>query len=166
MGRATEETIQAQRAERRAMTEADLESVLAIEATCYAHPWSRGNFGDSLRQQHVAWLLLTPEAQALAYCIAMPAPDEWHLLNLSVAPPWQGQGLARRLLEDLLDHAAQLGAGRMLLEVRASNLRAQKLYLAAGFREIGRRRGYYPAWRGQREDALVWAKPLGGANAL
>jgi [ribosomal protein S18]-alanine N-acetyltransferase len=166
MGTATEDAIQAAQAERRAMTEADLDSVLAIEATCYAHPWSRGNFRDSLRQQHVAWLLQTSAAQALAYCIAMPAPGEWHLLNLSVAPPWQGRGLARRLLEDLLDHANQQGAGRLLLEVRASNLRAQKLYVAAGFSEIGRRRGYYPAWRGQREDALVWAKPLGGSNAL
>jgi ribosomal-protein-alanine N-acetyltransferase len=43
----------------------------------------------------------------------------------------------------------------MLLEVRPSNTRALEIYERYGFKHIGRRKGYYPAANGQREDALV-----------
>jgi [ribosomal protein S18]-alanine N-acetyltransferase len=43
----------------------------------------------------------------------------------------------------------------VLLEVRPSNERALAVYRRYGYREIGRRKGYYPAHAGQREDAIV-----------
>jgi ribosomal-protein-alanine N-acetyltransferase len=93
------------------------------------------------------------------------AVGEAHILNLCVAPAWQGEGLGRRLLERLLGVARQHHADTAYLEVRMSNDKAIALYESVGFREIGRRRGYYPHQVG-REDALVYAKTLGRIAAV
>ena len=84
----------------------------------------------------------------------MIAAGEAHLLNLSVAAPWQRRGIGREVLNFVLKLARDYGAGRILLEVRPSNDAALALYAAAGFTEIAMRRGYYPAGDG-REDAIV-----------
>ena len=82
------------------LSEARLDAVLAIEQTAYAQPWSRGNFADSLRAGYQAQLLLADDA-ILGYFIAMKGVDEVHLLNITVAPAWQGQGWGRVLLDAL-----------------------------------------------------------------
>ena len=162
----------------RDMTVADLDEVHAIEQRAYGFPWSRGNFTDSLAASHVARVLLaagparrrTPsETALLGYCLAMPGVDEMHLLNITVVPEHPGRGHARQLLADLLQACAVRSAQALWLEVRDSNQRAQHLYQAAGFVAVGRRRGYYPAGHGQREDALVMRlslKPMGVGDGL
>ncbi len=142
------------------MTVADLDKVLAVEAGAYSHPWTRGNFIDSLAAGHWAELQCDAQGALQAYFVAMPAVDELHLLNLTVSPAWQGQGLAHRLLDHLGQRGRAAGLDRLLLEVRQSNARAQALYLRRGFVEIGVRKAYYPAPAGRREDAIVMALPL------
>jgi ribosomal-protein-alanine N-acetyltransferase len=141
------------------MAEADLDAVMAIEATAYAYPWTRGNFADSLRAGYTG-VLLRVQGELLGYYMAMKGVDEMHLLNLTVAPAHQGQGLGACLLEALADRSRDLGAQWLWLEVRASNEGAQRLYLRQGFRRVGLRKGYYPAARGRREDAIVMSRPL------
>jgi ribosomal-protein-alanine N-acetyltransferase len=85
----------------------------------------------------------------------MYAVDEAHLLDVAVAAERQGEGIGRWLLDKATSRAREQGMQSMLLEVRPSNERAQQVYLRYGFTEIGRRRGYYPAQEGQREDAIV-----------
>ena len=145
----------------RPMTTADLEAVLAVEASAYSHPWTRGNFIDSLAAAHWAELQHDDDGALRAYYVAMPAVDELHLLNLTVAPTWQGRGHARALLDHLCGRARQSAIQRVLLEVRPSNQRAQHLYRQQGFQTVGLRKGYYPAWQGQREDAIVMSLALG-----
>ncbi len=142
-----------------AMTPAHLDQVLAIEAAAYPHPWTRGNFEDSLRAGYEARLLLDDGA-IVGYFVAMKGVDEVHLLNITVAPPFQRQGLARLLLEALALWARQQGAQWLWLEVRVSNERAQQVYLRYGFQRVGQRKGYYPAGRGAREDAIVMSLQL------
>jgi len=140
------------------MTDADLDAVAAAESRIYAFPWTRGNFADSLAAGHGAWLALE-NGEMVGYAVTMPAPEETHLLNISVLPErWRG-GTGSALLAMLFDLARQGGAGRMLLEVRAGNVAALAFYRHHGFVEIGRRRGYYPAHEG-REDAIVMAREL------
>jgi ribosomal-protein-alanine N-acetyltransferase len=136
------------------MTAADLDEVYALELTVYPHPWSRGNFADSLNAGYHAWVL-RDHGELAGYFLLMAAVDEAHLLNVSVAANRQGQGLGLYLLDKVAACARGLGAGSVLLEVRPSNLRALKIYLRYGFVEIGRRKAYYPAHNGQREDAIV-----------
>lgn len=142
----------------RHMAEADLDAVMAAEERIYPFPWTRGNFLDSLRGGHDAWLACE-EGALVAYAVTMPVVDETHLLNISVVPERQGCGHGSALLAHLLDVARASGASRMLLEVRASNSGGQRLYVRRGFAEIGRRKGYYPAHDG-REDAIVMAREL------
>ena len=140
------------------MTEARLDEVLAIEKRAYGHPWSRGNFADSLRSGYQAQLLCAGPT-LLGYFVAMKGVDEVHLLNITVAPAYQGQGWGRVLLDALALWSRGQGAQWLWLEVRTSNLRAQQVYERYGFRRVGERRNYYPA-DGGREDAIVMSYPL------
>lgn len=136
-----------------AMREKDLAEVLAIENAIYTHPWTRGNFADSLQAgyQCRTW---RSGSELLGYFILMVAAGEGHLLNLSVAAAHQRGGHGSRLLREAMQMARGRGALHVFLEVRPSNLGAKALYERFGFRQVALRPGYYPA-QGGREDALV-----------
>ena len=140
------------------MRESDLEEVMAIERAIYSHPWTRGNFVDSLNAGYECRCLRLG-AELLGYFVVMVAAQEAHLLNLSIDAGHQRRGLGSGLLRDAADLARRLGARNVFLEVRPSNRGAQALYTRFGFRKIGTRRGYYPAQAG-REDAIVLTLPL------
>ncbi len=140
------------------MQPGDIDAIMAIEEMIYPFPWTRGNFTDSLASGYSAWVCLL-EGAMVGYAVMMPAVDEAHLLNISIAADRQRAGLGGELLEFLFATARAAGATRMLLEVRPSNASGGGLYRRYGFREIGRRRGYYPA-HGGREDALVMERAL------
>jgi ribosomal-protein-alanine N-acetyltransferase len=140
------------------MREIDLEEVMAIERAIYSHPWTRGNFVDSLNAGYECRCLRLG-AELLGYFVVMVAAQEAHLLNLSIDAGHQRRGLGSGLLRDAADLARRLGARNVFLEVRPSNRGAQALYTRFGFRKIGTRRGYYPAQAG-REDAIVLTLPL------
>jgi ribosomal-protein-alanine N-acetyltransferase len=135
------------------MCEVDLAGVMAIEDAIYSHPWTRGNFADSLVAGYECrtWRLA---ADLIGYFVLMVAAGEAHLLNLSIAPAWQRKGHGSLLLREAAGIARARGARGIFLEVRPSNAGAQALYTRFGFRRIAVRRGYYPAHSG-REDALV-----------
>jgi ribosomal-protein-alanine N-acetyltransferase len=131
---------------------------MAVENAIYTHPWTRGNFADSLRAGYECRVLrLGPEL--LGYFVLMVAAAEGHLLNLSIAAAHQRAGHGAWLLVHAAELARKLGARSLFLEVRPSNRGAQALYTRFGFRKVAVRRGYYPAHTG-REDALVLALPL------
>lgn len=142
----------------RPMTEADLDAIMAIEPHIYSHPWTRGNFVDSLASGYSAWVLLD-DAKIIGYSLMMLVLDEAHLLNLSIAKAYQKRGLGRLLLEHMIASARQHGAANMFLEVRPSNISAIALYENIGFNEMAIRRGYYPAHNG-REDAVLMGLAL------
>jgi ribosomal-protein-alanine N-acetyltransferase len=141
------------------LSEARLEAVVAIEQQAYEHPWTRGNFMDSLRAGYQAQLLVAGP-QLLGYFVAMKGVDEVHLLNLTVAPEMQGQGWGRVMLDALAQWSRGQGAQWLWLEVRASNQRAQLVYTRHGYRKVGERRGYYPDGLARREDAVVMSLKL------
>jgi ribosomal-protein-alanine N-acetyltransferase len=140
---------------REAMTVADVDAVMVIEANVYEFPWTRGNFIDSLAAGYAAHVLRDAGGTLCAYCVAMPGVQEMHLLNLTVAAAWQHRGLARGLLDALVQHSRAAGASFIWLEVRESNQHARDVYRRYGFEPAGWRRGYYPAAAGKREDACV-----------
>ena len=141
-----------------AMREADLPEVLAIESAIYTHPWTLGNFADSLRAGYDCWAYRI-NGELAGYFILMAAAGEAHLLNLSVAARHQRRGHGSALLGEAVALARRRGAHNVFLEVRPSNRAAQDLYTRFGFRKIAVRRDYYPAPFG-REDALVFSLAL------
>lgn len=149
----------------RPMRPSDLDAVMAAEVLCYPHPWTRGNFVDSLASGYEAEVALADDGTLVGYRVAMVGVDEMHLLNLTVHPDWQGHGHARALLQRLEDDCRRLTLSTLWLEVRPSNPRARDLYARWGFREVGLRRGYYPAAHGRREDAIVMSRQVPGVAA-
>jgi len=158
-----------------AMTPDWLDSVVRVEQSAYIHPWTIGHFTDALKSGYEMQMLLagpSPEPNSaqsdrlLGYFVAMKGVDEVHLLNITVAPPHQRQGLARVMLDALAIWARGHGAQWLWLEVRVSNAGAKAIYEHYGFREVGVRRNYYPEGGnavGQpptREDASVMSFAL------
>jgi [ribosomal protein S18]-alanine N-acetyltransferase len=136
----------------------DLDAIMQIEPTIYSHPWTRGNFADSLNSGYSAWIL-EEHKEMIGYALMMRVLDEAHLLNLSIAKAQQKRGLGRYLLEHMIMIAKTHKAANMFLEVRTSNISAIALYENMGFCEISVRRGYYPA-EGGREDAVLMGLAL------
>jgi ribosomal-protein-alanine N-acetyltransferase len=155
------------------MAAADLDSVLAIEAVSHIHPWTQGNFSDSLAAGHWAYCVrpqLTDTVKGSyldpnilwAYCILFPAVDELHLLNITVSPKLRRLGIGVKMMNAIEGVAAQQNMPQIILEVRPSNEAALHLYQSLGYEQIGLRKNYYPvdAVNGLREDALVLAKSI------
>jgi [ribosomal protein S18]-alanine N-acetyltransferase len=147
------------------MTVADLPEVCAIENTIYDFPWTKGNFIDSLTSGYSGAIvriagekdLNLPRSSVIAYSMTMKLPYEVHLLNLSVAKPFQSKGIGTAYLHTLIKEVRSQGGEAMLLEVRPSNFAAIKLYKSLGFSHVGIRKGYYPSLNNEREDALVFS---------
>lgn len=137
------------------MQPTDVDEVYALECSVFPHPWSRANFAESLASGYDAWTARDEDGVLAGYYLLMYAVDEAHLLDVAVAGKRQRRGLGRHLLDRIGARAREQGMGSVLLEVRPSNERALDVYRRYGYREIGRRRGYYPAHGGQREDAIV-----------
>jgi ribosomal-protein-alanine N-acetyltransferase len=155
------------------MTTADLDAVLAIESVSHIHPWTQGNFSDSLAAGHWAYCVRPQLEDAIkggyldpeilwAYCILFPAIDELHLLNITVSPKLRRLGIGAKMMHAIEGVAAQQQMPRIILEVRPSNINALQLYQALGYEQIGLRKNYYPidAISGLREDAWVFAKSI------
>lgn len=140
------------------MTSSDLDSVMTIEPTIYTHPWTRGNFKDSLKSGYLCYVYESSD-EIIGYAVMMMVMDEAHLLNISIAKGYQRKGLGRMLLNELIAIAKNHPAHTMFLEVRPSNKAAIRLYESIGFNEFSVRKGYYPATNG-REDAVLMGLSL------
>lgn len=151
--------LQAPEAQFEPLTLARLAAVVHVEKLAYAHPWNEANFRDAIQAGYQAQVLVAA-GEVLGYFVAMKGVDEVHLLNITVAPQYQGQGWARLMLEALAIWARGDGAQWLWLEVRVGNLRAMRVYEQHGFRRVGQRKAYYPAGFGKREDAIVMSMRL------
>lgn len=142
----------------RPMQEADVRTVLEIERRAYKYHWTEGIFRDCLRVGYGCWVMELNGA-IIGYGVLSLVVGEAHLLNICIAPEWQGKGYGSQLLEHFMELARERSASQMLLEVRPSNTPALSLYRKRGFNEVGLRKAYYPSEKG-REDALILAIDL------
>ncbi len=138
----------------------DLDQVFEIETSVHPHPWTRGNFLDSLASGYEAWVLRDESGLLVGYFLVMLMVDEVHLLNVSVRADLQGRGIGVVLLDKVAALAIEHQMASVLLEVRPSNARALAVYERYGYASIARRTAYYPAANNVREDAIVMRLPL------
>ncbi|HDR1799799.1 ribosomal protein S18-alanine N-acetyltransferase [Pasteurella multocida] len=141
------------------ITEHDLERLFEIEQSAHLVPWSMGILKNTQGENYLN-LKLTYYDQTIAFAICQHILDEATLLNIAVAPSFQGKGFGKQLLNHLLQQLTEKGISTLWLEVRESNIAAQKLYEQLGFNEVDRRKNYYPTPHGQRENAIVMARYL------
>jgi ribosomal-protein-alanine N-acetyltransferase len=142
----------------RAMAEADLPAVVAVERASYQFPWSEGIFRDCLRVGYTC-RVVELAGEIIGHAILSVGAGEAHILNLCVREEFRCRGVGRRLLEHLLERGRVAGMAEAFLEVRPTNTAAIRLYQSMGFRQVGLRRGYYQAVGG-REDAAVLRRSL------
>ena len=138
----------------------DLDAVAALEAACFTNPWSREALGAELERNAFArvYALSLPGVRLAAFCACWMVVDELHVNTIAVDPSYRRRGLALRLMRWILEEAASEGMQRATLEVRQSNVAAQRLYEALGFQLRGIRPGYYTV---PQEDALIYWRDLG-----
>jgi len=130
---------------------ADVAAVCAIEAAVFSDPWSARDFRECAASG-VPFLVAEQDSVVAGYAVAHHAADEAEILNLGVATAHRRRGVGRALVARLLALLADRGVEAVYLEVRESNDAARCLYQQLGFRDVGRRPGYY---RRPLEDAVV-----------
>lgn len=127
------------------MRECDLDEVLWIERSSSLSPWSRCAFENEMRAVYAYPMVMCQEAPPVVqgYLCFWVLAEECQLLNLAVHPACRRQGVATRLIENLLDVCRMKRILNCHLEVRASNQIAKSLYRKFGFRHQGVRKKYY-----------------------
>lgn len=150
----------------RSMQSSDLPAVVAIEETVFGDDaWPASFFERDLANEHSSYVILelgsdeqgTGRVELAGYAGYWLLDDEANLMNIAIAPGWQGRGLGEHLLRATLDRMQAEGAQACTLEVRVGNVRAQALYRKLGFDVTGRRKRYY---QDNGEDALLMARTL------
>jgi ribosomal-protein-alanine N-acetyltransferase len=130
----------------------DLPQVIAIERRAFTTPWSLAMFVLEVSKPSGICLAAVDgeTGRLVGYLILSRYDTVWHLMNVAVDPARQRQGIAQRLLEQMIERA---GPDELYtLEVRTSNATAIRLYERFGFRSAGTRPRYY---RDTGEDALI-----------
>ena len=125
--------------------------MLAIERASFADPWPGRAFREALASRAL-FLVAVRTRAVVGYVLARHVLDEGEILNLAVAPGERMRGMGRALALRALEELQERGVTQVFLEVRSSNAVARRLYAAIGFREVGRREGYYGR---PTEDAVV-----------
>ena len=133
-----------------------LDSLLELEMLCFSTPWSRAQFLSELQNPNAVYLAATDGRTVVGYGGLWRVLDEGQITNIAVHPAWRRQGIAARLLSELVESCG----GRLSLltrEVRESNTPARRLYEKCGFLQAGRRPGYY---KKPAEAAILMTKYL------
>jgi ribosomal-protein-alanine N-acetyltransferase len=136
------------------MVLADLDEVMAIERTSFKHPWSSHFFLEELQVACARSILAQISGKIVGYTLFWFLPDEVDIHNIAVDTSFRRQGIGQALLQQVVEEARRRNASRVTLEVRVSNIPAQKLYESIGFIRTGIRKGYYSD---DGEDAVLMA---------
>jgi ribosomal-protein-alanine N-acetyltransferase len=138
----------------RAATHADVAIIFQIEqASSTAAHWLESQYKRIVSDAEHLLLVAEVTEKVVGFVVASTATEEWELENIAVLTSKRRKGIGRALMNALLTQAKAAGASEIRQEIRASNLAAQQLGQAAGFRQEGCRPGYY---RHPQEDALLF----------
>ena len=139
------------------MMMADIDEIMVIERSSYRFPWSQGFFLQELQVTCARSLLAELDGKIVGYILYWLLPDMVDIHNVATHVNYRRRGIARLLLGQVLVQAEAHLIGRVTLEVRRSNMPAQRLYESFGFINTGLRKGYYSD---NGEDALAMTLEL------
>ena len=138
----------------------DAAPIAKLHAAAFRHGWSDGEIERMLLERNIVAHRATTGRTLQGFILSRLAGGEAEILSVAVASARRGRGLARALLNLHLRRLAGLGARAVFLEVDEDNEPARRLYQRAGFREVGRRPGYYQQGRDKAATALVLRRDL------
>lgn len=142
----------------RDMNATHVPQVAALEALCFADPWSEKSVASELSNYLALWYVALDGDTVVGYVGSQTCGRETDMMNIAVHPDYRRSGIAQSLIECLILELKNRGSNSMALEVRASNASAIALYEKLGFEQVGLRKNYY---RNPREDALILRKVYG-----
>jgi len=129
--------------------------VVALERECFSDPWSEQSLAGELDNPLSLWLVCQVDGEVCGYVGSQTVLGETDMMNVAVLPRARRQGIAQRLILELVVRLKQQGSRCLSLEVRPSNAPAVALYQGLGFSQVGRRPNYY---RHPKEDGLILRK--------
>lgn len=132
-----------------------ISQVAQLEKICFSDPWSENSIASELNNALSFWLVAVEEDTVAGYIGSQTVMGETDMMNVAVHPDYRRRGIGEQLVNCLVEELKKRQSRSLTLEVRASNLPAQKLYEKLGFSEVGRRPRYY---RNPKEDALILRK--------
>ena len=136
----------------REMLPNDADAVAKVERECFSVPWSRESFWSEAANENTLYLVAENDAEIVAYMGAWLLQGEAQITNIAVSPAFRRRGIARQILTEFVASIKKRGVTAMTLEVRPSNTAALALYAEFGFKDYGRRKGYYID---NGEDAVI-----------
>lgn len=143
-----------------ALKKEDLDEIVSMDAICFPAPWSKEQYQYELEENDYAFLyVLKEEDKIIGFIDYWITFDIAQLAKIAILPEYRGKHLAHRLMDQMIQDAEAKQCETLSLEVRVSNLAAQKLYEAYDFINVNTRKGYY---HDNGEDAYVLVKALKG----
>ena len=139
----------------RDMNASHVPQVAELEKLCFSDPWSEKSITQELQNDYSLWVVALEDDRLLGYVGSQSSYGESDMMNIAVHPEYRRVGIARSLIEYLIDELNRRGCHSLSLEVRASNAPAIGLYEKLGFQQVGLRKNYY---RNPKEDALILRK--------
>ena len=139
------------------MRKKDLAEVLKIERKCFEEPYSREIFEQELKIKAAQLWVIPYRQKIVGYIDFWLVASEMELVSIAVHPKFKRRGIGQYLMEEMFDYGCQHQASSIVLDVRKSNLKAQKLYGKFGFKKVGLRKKYYSD---NQEDAIVMKRKL------
>ena len=139
----------------RFMQTQDVAAIAELEKVCFSDPWSENSIGSEIGNPLSFWLIAVENSKVIGYVGSQTVCEESDMMNIAVLPDMRRQGIAEKLIDELILGLQKRGSHCLSLEVRASNEPAKALYKKLGFLQVGRRPNYY---RNPREDALILRK--------
>jgi ribosomal-protein-alanine N-acetyltransferase len=137
------------------MTADHVSQVAELEKICFSDPWSEKSVASELTNPLSLWLVAVEDDRVAGYVGSQSVMGESDMMNVAVHPDFRRQGVAEKLVLELVAALAKNDNHCLTLEVRASNVSAISLYEKLGFAQIGLRKNYY---RNPKEDALILRK--------
>ena len=134
------------------MNENHVAAVAELERLNFSTPWDENSVRSELTNKLALWLVALDGEQVVGYVGSQTVLQEADMMNIAVADSRRRQGIARKLVEELI---RQLDAYQLTLEVRQSNAAAISLYESLGFSQVGLRKNYYQK---PKENALILRK--------
>ncbi len=147
---------------RRAFTR-DLKDIMDIEEASFTSPWPRDVMVNEITANTFSEVTVALHGKkVVSFMICWVIDCERRLQNIATAPAWRSRGVARMMMNHLLDEAQRAATSVIILEVRELNREARALYSSLGFAQTGRRNGYYSD---TGEDAIIMSLNIDGENS-
>ena len=137
------------------MTSAHVAQIAELEKCCFNDPWSENSISSELNNRLSCWLVALESDVVIGYVGSQTVLGETDMMNIAVHPDYRNQGVAKNLIQTLMDTLSGQGSHSLMLEVRQSNEPAKNLYASLGFETVGIRKNYY---RNPKENALILRK--------